>query len=82
MPVKSNRGNKEWDVKNGKVSLNTPAVAATTEEVPVAQLDRAIERAERQKARAQADLDRAQAEFDKVDKYEADLKALRGQLPG
>jgi hypothetical protein len=77
MPI----GNKEWKVKNGKVLLETPAVEATSEEVPVARLDRQITRAERQKERAQAQLDQAQAEFDEAATHEAELKALRAQLP-
>ena len=80
MPVKNKRG-KEWDVKAGKLVLETPAVAKKSEELPVARLDREITRAERQKEQAQAQLTQAQTEFDEASTYEAELKALRAQIP-
>lgn len=80
MPVKG-KGKQQWDVKNGKVVLVTPAEAATSEEIPVGRLDRVIVRAGRQKERAEATLAEAQTAYDEAAKYEADLKALRAQVP-
>jgi hypothetical protein len=80
MGVKNKRG-KNWDVKGGKLVIETPAVAATSEELPVARLDKEITRAERRKTRAEADLATAQTAFDEATAYEAELKALRADLP-
>jgi chromosome segregation ATPase len=79
-PVKSKRSNQQWDVKDGKPVLVTPAVQAASETIPVKRLDREIERTAHRKEQAKAALDAAQTEYDELEKYEADLKALRAQV--
>lgn len=74
-------GNQKWEVKNGKAMLVTPAVAAKSEEVPVARLDRQIERVGQRKARAAETLAAAQKEYDELVSYETELKALRAKIP-
>jgi hypothetical protein len=81
MPPVKGKGKQQWDVKNGKVVLVTPAEVEKSEEVPVAQLDRVIERAERKKERAEAALAEAQATLDEATAYEEGLKALRASVP-
>jgi hypothetical protein len=80
MPVQG-KGKQQWDVKNGKVVMVIPAEAAKSEEVPVARLDRMIERATRQKERAAETLAEAQTALDEATTFETGLKDLRAQLP-
>jgi hypothetical protein len=75
------RGNQRWEIKNGKPVITTPAVAAQSEEIPVARLDRQIERISRRKEQAAESLAVAQKEFDDLEAFETELKALRAQIP-
>jgi len=69
-----------WEVKNGKAVLVTPAKEEKSQEVPIRQLDREIERAARRKEQLTQALARAQAEYDEGVAYEAELTALRAQV--
>jgi hypothetical protein len=81
MSIKNKRG-QEWDVKNGKAVLVTPAVEEASEEVPVARLNREIARATRRKEALQQALARAQAEYDEAAQYETELVAIRDSVDG
>jgi hypothetical protein len=75
------RSNQKWELKNGKPVITTPAIAAKSEEIPVARLDRQIERIGQRKEQAAEMLAQAQKDFDDLEKFEAELKALRAQIP-
>ena len=71
---------KTWKVVDGAVVIETPAVDATEVEVPVAQLDRMIERLGMRKARAAAALAQAQERYDSLLAEETSLVAVRAQV--
>jgi hypothetical protein len=76
----ANKRGQNWKVKDGKVMLEVPAVAAKSEEVPVTRLDRELERTTKRKARATEQLAEAQKALDDLTAYESELQALRDQI--
>jgi len=75
------RGRKqEWKIKDGKLVVETPAVAAVAQEMPVERLNQRIKQVQKRKEQAETRLARIQAEVDRWAEEETQLLALKDEL--
>jgi septal ring factor EnvC (AmiA/AmiB activator) len=74
------KSNQKWEVRDGKPVVTTPAVEATTQEVPVKRLEREIARTARRREQVEAQLAELQTEVDDLKAHEAEVQAVLDQV--
>jgi hypothetical protein len=72
--------NKNWELRDGKAVMITPAVEEKVTEVPKKHLERELAQTTRRKEAAAAEVAEAQAKLDELTAHESEIQALIDQM--